>query len=155
MWYFVVFQPSECKKTHFQRRIWSIWPIFPNDSESLPKVCYIKQKNSEILSKCINSESAGGSAAWVGDRYIGEVISPFRTLPWQKMTAQFQFFQSLPHKKANFVKKSRPNMGYPKFCIGFKIRKSRSEQLLLSGSGHSKWFSSAALQGVMWDWVEQ
>ena len=44
---------------------------------------------------------------------------------------------------------------YPKFCIGFKIRKSRSEQLLLSGSGHSKWFSSAALQGVMWDWVEQ
>ena len=43
--------------------------------------------------------------AWVGDRYIGEVISPFRTLPWQKMTAQFQFFQSLPHKKADFVKK--------------------------------------------------
>ena len=49
--------------------------------------------------------------AWVGDRYIGEVISPFRTLPWQKMTAQFQFFQSLPHKKADFVKKSRQNMG--------------------------------------------
>ena len=45
--------------------------------------------------------------AWVGDRYIGEVISPFRTLPWQKMTAQFQFFQSLPPKKADFVKKSR------------------------------------------------
>ena len=44
---------------------------------------------------------------------------------------------------------------YPKFCIGFKIRKSRSEQLLLSGLGHSKLFSSAALQGVMWDWVEQ
>ena len=40
--------------------------------------------------------------AWVGDRYIGEVISPFRTLPWQKMTAQFQFFQSLPHKKSRF-----------------------------------------------------
>ena len=50
--------------------------------------------------------------AWVGDRYIGEVISPFRTLPWQKMTAQFQFFQSSPHKKADFVKKSRQNMGY-------------------------------------------
>ena len=44
---------------------------------------------------------------------------------------------------------------YPKFCIGFKIRKSRCKQFLLSGSGHSKWFSSAALQGVMWDWVEQ
>ena len=27
---------------------------------------------------------------------------------------------------------------YPKFCIGFKIRKSRCKQLLLSGSGHSK-----------------
>ena len=27
---------------------------------------------------------------------------------------------------------------YPKFCIGFIIRKSRSEQLLLSGLGHSK-----------------
>ena len=55
--------------------------------------------------------------AWVGDRYIGEVISPFRTLPWQKMTAQFQFFQSLPHKKADFVKKSRQNLGYT-FWIG-------------------------------------
>ena len=61
MWYFVVFQPSKCKKTHFQPQIWSIWPIFPNDSESLPKVCYIKRKNSEILSKLRNSESAEGS----------------------------------------------------------------------------------------------
>ena len=62
MWYFVVFQPSKCKKTHFQPQIWSIWPIFPNDSESLPKICYIKRKNSEILSKRRNSESAEGSA---------------------------------------------------------------------------------------------
>ena len=61
MWYFVVFQPSKCKKTHFQPQIWSIWPIFPNDSESLPKVCYIKWNNSDILSKLRNSESAGGS----------------------------------------------------------------------------------------------
>ena len=61
MWYIVVFQPSKFKKTHFQPQIWSIWPIFPNDSESLPKVCYIKRKNSEILSKRRNSESAGGS----------------------------------------------------------------------------------------------
>ena len=51
--------------------------------------------------------------------------------------------------------KRRYSQNYPKFCIGFKIRKSRCKQLLLSGSGHSKWFSSAALQGVMWDWVEQ
>ena len=57
--------------------------------------------------------------AWVGDRYIGEVISPFRTLPWQKMTAQFQFFQSLPHKKADFVKKSRQNMGYFAIAASF------------------------------------
>ena len=63
MWYFVVFQPSKCKKTHFQPQIWSIWPIFPKDSESLPKFCYIKRKNSEILSKLRNSESAGGSDA--------------------------------------------------------------------------------------------
>ena len=62
MWYFVVFQPSKCKKTHFQPQIWSIWPIFPNDSESLPKVCYIKRKNSEILSKLRNSEPAEVSA---------------------------------------------------------------------------------------------
>ena len=61
MWYFVVFQPSKCRKTHFQPQIWSIWPIFPNDSESLPKVCYIKRKNTEILSKRRNSESAEGS----------------------------------------------------------------------------------------------
>ena len=61
MWYFVVFQPSKCKKTHFQPQIWSIWPIFPKDSESLPKFCYIKRKNSEILSKLRNSELVGGS----------------------------------------------------------------------------------------------
>ena len=61
MWYFVVFQPSKCKKTHFQPQIWSIWPIFPKDSESLPKFCYIKRKNSEILSKLRNSEPVGVS----------------------------------------------------------------------------------------------
>ena len=55
------FQPSKCKKTHLQPQIWSIWPIFPNDSESLPKVCYIKRKNSEILSKLRNSEPVGAS----------------------------------------------------------------------------------------------
>ena len=31
------------------------------------------------------------------------------------MTAQFQFFQSLPHKKADFVKKNRQNMGYQEY----------------------------------------
>ena len=54
MWYIVVFQPSKCKKFHFQPQIWSIWPIIPNDSESLPKVCYIKWKklrNSEWTQK--------------------------------------------------------------------------------------------------------
>ena len=58
MWYIVVFQPSKCKKFHFQPQIWSIWPIFPNDSESLPKVCYKNWKNSEILSKLRISEPA-------------------------------------------------------------------------------------------------
>jgi len=38
------------------------------------------------------------------------------------MTAQFQFFQSLPHKKADFVKKSRQNMGYLYlFCLLLKF----------------------------------
>ena len=64
MWYIVVFQPFKCGNAHFQPQIWSIWPIFPNDSESLPKVCYINWKNSEILSKLRNSESAGGSAPY-------------------------------------------------------------------------------------------
>ena len=50
------FQPSKCRNTHFYPQIWSIWPIFPNDSESLPKVCYINWKNSEILSKLRISE---------------------------------------------------------------------------------------------------
>ena len=62
MWYLVVFQPSKRKKTHLQPQIWSIWPIFPNDSECLPKVCYIKRKNSEILSKLRNSEPVEVSA---------------------------------------------------------------------------------------------
>ena len=49
--------------------------------------------------------------AWVGHKYIGEVISPFRTVPRQKMTAQFLFFQSLPPKQANFVKKKPIELG--------------------------------------------
>ena len=57
MWYFVVFQPSKCKKTHFQPQIWSIWPIFPNDSESLQKSLLDKTK------KLRNSEPAEVSAS--------------------------------------------------------------------------------------------
>ena len=49
--------------------------------------------------------------AWVGDKYIGEVISPFRTLQRQKMVEQFPFFQSLPQKKADFVKKKPIGIG--------------------------------------------
>ena len=45
MWYILVFQPSKCRNSHFQPQIWSIWHIFPNDSESLSKVCYINWKN--------------------------------------------------------------------------------------------------------------
>ena len=59
LWFFNL--PS-AKKTHFQPQIWSIWPIFPKDSESLPKFCYIKRKNSEILSKLRNSEPVEVSA---------------------------------------------------------------------------------------------
>ena len=87
-----------CKITYFVR--WnsyfyqhcSGWPFFANFQTRISHFFTMG------LSPC---------TAWVGDRYIGEVISPFRTLPWQKMTAQFQFFQSLPHKKADFVKKGR------------------------------------------------
>ena len=51
MCYFVVFQPSKRKNAHIQPQICSILPIYQNDSESLPKVCYIDWKNSEILSR--------------------------------------------------------------------------------------------------------
>ena len=61
MWYFVSFQPSKCRNTHIQPQIWSFWPIFPNNSESLPNFCYINWKKSEILSKLRNSEPAGVS----------------------------------------------------------------------------------------------
>ena len=44
------------------------------------------------------------------------------------------FIHGVLHKEQSHLKA----LMYPKFCIGFKIRKSRSEQLLLSGSGHSK-----------------
>ena len=45
MWYFVVFQPSKCRNSHIQPQIWSFWPIFPENSESMPKVWYINWKN--------------------------------------------------------------------------------------------------------------
>ena len=44
---------------------------------------------------------------------------------------------------------------YTKFCIGFKIRKSQCRTTLRLQFGNSKWFSSAALHGVILDWVEQ
>ena len=59
---FCGFQPSKRKNAHIQPQILSILPIYQNDSESPPKVCYIKRKNSEILSKLRNSEPGGGSA---------------------------------------------------------------------------------------------
>ena len=106
MWYFVVFQPSKCKKTHFQPQILSIWPIFPNDSESLLKVCYIKWKNSKILSKVRNSASAGGSEA----NNYHEITRRFhilvmicdhkgtwmlgRTPPWAMVTPAISLFNS-------------------------------------------------------------
>ena len=49
MWYFVGFQPSQCRNTHIQPQIWSFWPIFPENSESLPKVCYINWKKLSRL----------------------------------------------------------------------------------------------------------
>ena len=85
MWHFVVFQPSKCKKTHFQPQIWSIWPIFPNDSESLPKVCYVKRKNSEIMSFCRNSESAGGSEE--RKQQITRISSSITKGPWGVVTS--------------------------------------------------------------------
>ena len=51
MWYCVVFWPSKCRNAHIQPQFWSIWSIFPNNSESLTKVCYINWKDSEILSR--------------------------------------------------------------------------------------------------------
>ena len=40
------------------------------------------------------------------------------------MTAQFQFFQSLPHKKANFVKKKPVELGVVQFEKDFNSRKT-------------------------------
>ena len=111
MWYILVFQPSKCRNTHFQRQIWSIWPIFPNDPESLPKVCYIKRKNSENLSKCRNSESAEGSdkAACPSspnkdnlDLMVNIVISPKMIHKYLKVRpAPTQACPGLSHSKAS------------------------------------------------------
>ena len=67
MW--LVLRPSKCKKTHFQPKIWSIWPIFPNDSESLPKVCYIQRKNSEIRSR-LGALLLAEKRWWLSNQYM-------------------------------------------------------------------------------------
>ena len=59
LWFFNL---PRAKNFIFSLKFDLIWPIFPNDSESLPKVCYIKRKNSEILSKLRNSEPVEVSA---------------------------------------------------------------------------------------------
>ena len=61
MWYIVVFQPSNPSA---ETLIFSLkFDQFDPFSQMTQNVCYIKQKNSEILSKLRNSESAGGSAS--------------------------------------------------------------------------------------------
>ena len=78
------FQPSKCRITHFQPQIWSTWPIFPNDSESVPKVCYINWKNSEILSKLGNSEPGGVSTPaifWSGI-FLWEGVGEIKQRQW-------------------------------------------------------------------------
>ena len=82
MWYFVVFQPSKCKKTHFQPQIWSIWPIFPNDSESLPKFCYIKQKTQKFW---VNSEILSRLGA------LATILLLSMTLHWVKLIERYWF----------------------------------------------------------------
>ena len=44
---------------------------------------------------------------------------------------------------------------YTKFCIGLKITKSRCRTTSRLQFGYSKWFLSAALYGVIWEWVDQ
>ena len=80
-----------------------IWPIFPNDSESLPKVCYIKRKNSEFLSKLRNSEPAEVSV-WQTEIGIsgsnGTTDCPYRhrfwhlSIAWSKPAFIFIHFKS-------------------------------------------------------------
>ena len=66
--------------------------------------------------------------AWVGHKYIGEVISPFRTVPQQKMTAQFLFFSDLTPKKANFVNnKNDRTWVYHLERSGKEVKKTKSK----------------------------
>ena len=59
MWCFLVFRPSKCRNAHIQPQFWSIWSVFPNDSENLTKVCYINEK------KLRNSELGGSSGCYL------------------------------------------------------------------------------------------
>ena len=56
--------------------------LLPKDSEFLPKVCYYRPKNSEILSKLWNSESAGGSGWQERVHCIGKGSSVTRKIQW-------------------------------------------------------------------------
>ena len=51
MCYFVVFQPSKVEMLIFSASILINLTHFPNDSKSLPEVCYINLKNPENLSR--------------------------------------------------------------------------------------------------------
>ena len=63
-----------------------------------PRLLWKKQSTLILIVCC---------TAWVGGKYIGEVISPFRTLPRQKMAAQLPFFRVYPQQKADFVLKKK------------------------------------------------
>ena len=118
---------------------------------------WMKISMKEILLLC-TFHSAGRAPCW----QLGENLQIFDrdNKTWKccisfKIISNWTLFRCKKIDKKDFIRCTIMDIMYPKFCIGFKIRKSRCKQLLLSGSGHSKWFSSAALQGVIWDWVEQ
>ena len=125
MWYIVVFQPFKCRNTNSQPQIWSIWPILPIDSESLPKVCYINWKNSENLSKLRNSEPGGASGPhrlrnsgftqifWVFLVYIADFWQTFWVIwengsNWSNLRLKMSFF-ALGRLKNHKVPHLHPN----------------------------------------------
>ena len=94
----------------------------------------------------------GGAHFWEECSALSPFSNSYLRKRWFLQTSRIILMRDLfpPDTSSKLKNRKLFIANYPKFCIGLKIRKSRCRTTLRLRFGYSKWFSSAALHGVIW-----